>query len=122
MARTSQTLDIRIKRAYLPAARRDGTRILVDRIWPRGLRKNEAVIERWMKDIAPSTALRRWYGHDPARWKIFQQRYRAELKSKTAMLDELRGIAGERSLTLVYSARDEQHNQAAVLREVLLRG
>ena len=120
MARSNRTFDIRIKRAYLPPASRDGARILVDRIWPRGLRKGEAAIERWMKEVAPSTALRRWYGHDPARWEMFRQRYRAELKGKAAILDELRTIAGESSLTLVYSARDEQHNQAVVLREVLL--
>jgi uncharacterized protein YeaO (DUF488 family) len=121
MARSKQMLDIRIKRAYRPPARSDGARILVDRIWPRGLRKNAAAIERWMKEVAPSSALRQWYGHDPLRWEMFRQRYRAELKSRAASLDELRKIAGERPLTLVYSARDEQHNQAVVLREVLLR-
>ena len=121
MARSTRTFDIRIKRVYLPAASCDGARILVDRIWPRGLRKSEAAIERWMKDVAPSTALRRWYGHEPARWEMFRQRYRAELTGKAALVDALRKIARERPLTLVYSARDERHNQAVVLRELLLR-
>jgi uncharacterized protein YeaO (DUF488 family) len=121
MARCAQQLDVRIKRAYLPPSRRDGARILVDRIWPRGLRKSDAAIERWIRDVAPSTALRRWYGHDPARWEMFQNRYRAELEEKAAILAELRKIAGGRPLTLIYSARDEQHNQAVVLRDVLLR-
>ena len=121
MAHRAQRRDVRIKRAYLPPSSRDGARILVDRIWPRGLRKSDAALERWIRDVAPSTALRRWYGHDPARWEMFQNRYRAELEEKAAILAELRKIAGGRPLTLIYSARDEQHNQAVVLRDVLLR-
>lgn len=120
MAQPKPRLDVRIKRAYLPASAADGTRILVDRIWPRGLRKDDAAIERWIRDVAPSTALRHWFGHDPARWGDFMQRYRAELKDKADLLDELRGIARHQPLTLIYSARDEQHNQAVVLRDVLL--
>ena len=120
MAQSKHRLDVRIKRAYLPASAGDGTRILVDRVWPRGLRKEDAAIERWIRDVAPSTALRHWFGHDPARWEEFAQRYRAELKDKAALLEELRGIARHHSLTLVYSARDEQHNQAIVLQDVLL--
>ncbi len=120
MAHSKHKLDVRIKRAYLPSSTRDGARVLVDRIWPRGIKKADAAIEQWARDVAPSTALRHWFGHDPARWAEFQRRYRAELKDKAALLDALRGIARERPLTLVYSAHDEQHNQAVVLRDVLL--
>ncbi len=120
MSRRSVKLDVRIRRAYEHASSRDGIRILVDRVWPRGLGKSDLAVERWMKEIAPSTELRRWFGHDPARWKEFQRRYRAELASSAAQLDELRTIAAAAPLTLVYSARDEEHNQAVVLRDVLL--
>ncbi|MHB1871336.1 MAG: DUF488 domain-containing protein [Steroidobacteraceae bacterium] len=120
MAQSKQRLDVRIKRAYLAASALDGTRILVDRVWPRGLRKEDAAIERWIRNVAPSTDLRHWFGHDPARWEEFAQRYRAELGDQTVLLDELRGIARHHPLTLLYSARDEQHNQAVVLQEVLL--
>ncbi len=120
MTGSRKRLDVRIKRIYLPPTRGDGARILVDRIWPRGVSKRDAAIDRWLKDIAPSTALRAWFGHDPARWQAFRQRYRAELGDRTGLLDELREMARERRLTLVYAARDEQHNQAVVLRDVLL--
>lgn len=116
------SLDVRLKRAYERPSTRDGVRILVDRLWPRGLRKEEAAIERWMKDVAPSTELRHWFGHDPGRWEEFERRYRAELADNRSLVDELRAIASRRTLTLVYSARDEQHNQAVVLRDVLLKG
>lgn len=119
MARQSKKLDIRLKRAYLPPSPEDGARVLVDRLWPRGVRKSEAAIDRWAKDIAPSTELRRWFGHDPARWEEFRQRYREELKKDSELLDELRQIARNGTLTLVYSAHDEAHNQAVVLREAL---
>ena len=111
---------VRIKRAYEPSSPADGARILVDRLWPRGVRKSDAAIERWMKEVAPSARLRRWFGHDPARWEEFQRRYRGELHGKAELLAELRSIAHDRPLTLVYSAHDEQHNQAVVLRDVLL--
>jgi len=111
--------DIRLKRAYEPPAPEDGRRILVDRLWPRGLRKANAAIDCWLKDIAPSTELRRWFGHDPARWEEFRRRYRAELSAHPDPLNELRAIALEGRLTLVYSARDELHNDAVVLRDVL---
>ncbi len=112
--------QIRIKRTYEPPSARDGARVLVDRIWPRGLKKSDAAISRWLKEIAPSTALRTWFGHDPARWEEFRRRYQAELEGKGALLEELREMATERPLTLLYSARDEAHNQAVVLREMLL--
>lgn len=119
MARHAEKLDVRLKRAYVPPSADDGARVLVDRLWPRGVRKSEAAIDLWMKEIAPSTELRRWFGHDPARWDEFQRRYKAELKQDADLLDELRNMAKRGALTLVYSAHDEAHNQAVVLRDVL---
>ena len=116
------TSHIRLKRAYEAAAAEDGTRVLVDRLWPRGVSKQEAALDDWMKDIAPSTELRQWFGHEPSRWVEFQRRYKAELRQQGADLDRLRGIAAKGTLTLVYGARDEVHNDAVVLREVLLHG
>lgn len=110
---------IKTKRAYLPPSSGDGVRVLVDRLWPRGVRKSDAAIDRWLKDIAPTTELRRWFGHDPARWDEFRRRYKAELSARADLLDELREIENKEPLTLVYSAHDETHNQAAVLRDVL---
>ena len=112
--------NLQLKRAYDPAAPSDGTRILVDRLWPRGVSKERADLAEWMKDIAPSTALREWFGHDPARWAEFQTRYRAELADHQAELDQIRALARKGMVTLVYSARDEAHNDAVVLRHVLL--
>jgi uncharacterized protein YeaO (DUF488 family) len=118
-ATASGPLQVRIKRAYLPPSPDDGVRALVDRLWPRGLRKTEAAVDLWLKDLAPSTELRRWFGHDPRRWDEFCSRYRAELASRVELLDELRAIARKGPLTLVFAARDELHNQAVVLRDVL---
>jgi uncharacterized protein YeaO (DUF488 family) len=114
-------LDVRLKRAYLPPSPEDGVRVLVDRLWPRGVRKADAAIDRWLKELAPSTELRRWFGHQPSRWEEFRRRYGAELSRNTALLDELRTLAQKGRLTLVYAARDEVHNDAVVLREVLCR-
>lgn len=111
--------SLRIKRAYLPPSAEDGVRVLVDRLWPRGLRKSEAAIDRWLKDLAPSTELRRWFGHDPRRWEEFRRRYAAELANRADLLDELRNTARKKPVTLVFSARDELHNQAVVLRDVV---
>jgi uncharacterized protein YeaO (DUF488 family) len=112
--------DIRLKRAYdLPSAE-DGTRILIDRLWPRGVKKSSAGIDRWVKDIAPSTALRKWFGHDPARWQEFRRRYAAEINDHADQLAELRAAAREGPITLVFAARDELHNDAVVLRDALL--
>jgi uncharacterized protein YeaO (DUF488 family) len=110
-----------IKRAYEPSSPDDGTRILVDRLWPRGLKKDEAHVAKWMRDLGPSNELRRFFGHDPARWQEFRKRYLAELKSaKVApLLKELAEIARSGTLTLVYSAKDEEHNQAVVLKALL---
>lgn len=113
---------IRLKRAYEPAGADDGVRILVDRLWPRGISKEEAAVDRWLKEIAPSAELRRWFGHDPARWEEFRRRYTRELHDNAALLDELRGLARHGTVTLVYGARDEAHNDAVVLRDLLLHG
>jgi uncharacterized protein YeaO (DUF488 family) len=118
--RAASKPDIRRKRAYEPPSPDDGRRILVDRLWPRGLRRADAAIDRWLKEIAPSTELRRWFGHDPDRWEEFRRRYRAELSAHSDLLAELRSLARRGPLTLVYSARDEDHNDAVVLHEVLL--
>ena len=113
---------LRLKRAYVPAEPDDGTRLLVDRLWPRGVSKAKAALDDWIKDVAPSTELRKWFGHDPARWAEFQRRYRAELRGQSEALDRIRALARAGVVTLVYSAHDEQHNDAVVLRSVLLDG
>ncbi len=115
----TQELDIGVKRAFEPPSRDDGLRVLVDRLWPRGLRKADAAIDLWLKDLAPSTELRLWFGHDPGRWDEFRRRYLAELSLKAALLDEIRQSAAGRKLTLIYAAKDEAHNQAVVLRDLL---
>ncbi|MDE2449752.1 MAG: DUF488 domain-containing protein [Gammaproteobacteria bacterium] len=120
MSHVSTTAAVQIKRAYEASSPHDGTRVLVDRLWPRGVKKTDAHIAEWMKEIAPSDALRKWFGHDPARWEEFRHRYKAELAGKKELLDNLRELARRGRLTLVYSAHDEAHNQAVVLREMLL--
>ena len=112
---------LRLKRAYEPAASEDGVRVLVDRLWPRGLRKADAAIDRWMKDVAPSTRLRQWFGHDPERWPEFHRRYTRELRQQAGAVDELRDLALRGPVTLVFAAHDEAHNQAIVLRDALLQ-
>lgn len=111
---------LKLKRAYVPAAPGDGIRILIDRLWPRGVSKTEAALDDWMKDIAPSPELREWFGHDPARWAEFGRRYRAELRQHAKELNHIRDLARTKTVTLVYGARDEEHNDAVVLRHVLL--
>jgi uncharacterized protein YeaO (DUF488 family) len=112
---------ILVKRVYEPAAKSDGFRVLVDRLWPRGLSKENAHIDLWLRDIGPSTALRKWFNHDPARWTEFQRRYDAELKEKATLLATIKKHAKTRPVTLLYSAKDEQHNQAVALRSFLLK-
>ncbi|MGE5548741.1 MAG: DUF488 domain-containing protein [Solirubrobacterales bacterium] len=114
------TTDIRVKRAYAPAAGDDGVRVLVDRLWPRGLSKADAAIDAWRRDLAPSTDLRRWFGHAPERWEEFRRRYAEELAQQPEALAELRALAAHRRLTLLFGARDEARNNAVVLREALL--
>ncbi|WP_353645468.1 DUF488 domain-containing protein [Mesorhizobium sp. WSM2239] len=110
---------IAIKRVYDEPERSDGFRVLVDRVWPRVVTKEKAAVDLWMKEIGPSTGLRKWFGHKPERWDEFRTRYRDELAAKRDLLDQLRAHAAKGRLTLVYSAKDEEHNQAVVIREVL---
>lgn len=112
--------NLRMKRAYQPANASDGTRVLVDRLWPRGVSKIDASLDEWMKEVAPSAELRKWFGHDPERWQEFARRYRAELSENGVLLKKLRALARKGRVTLVYSAHDEIHNDAVVLRNVLL--
>ncbi|HEU0162080.1 MAG TPA: DUF488 domain-containing protein [Rhizomicrobium sp.] len=107
-------MAIRIKRIYEPADEKDGLRILVDRVWPRGISRADAKITVWEKDVAPSTDLRKWFGHRPERWPEFRTRYRAELKHNPAV-DALRKLVRGKTVTLLYGARDTEHNQAVVL-------
>ena len=112
--------QVRTKRAYEAPAPQDGTRILIDRLWPRGIKKEALAVDQWCKELAPSTALRQWFGHEPARWEEFERRYAAELQSHAAQMDALRTLARKGTLTLVYGAHDELHNDAVVLRALLL--
>ena len=110
---------IRLKRVYDPPEPGDGTRILVDRLWPRGLKKAEAVLDVWSKELAPSAELRRWFGHDPARWEEFRRRYRQELTARPDELARLAEAARAGPVTLLFAARDETRNNAVVLKEML---
>jgi uncharacterized protein YeaO (DUF488 family) len=112
-------VTIRLKRAYEPPATSDGYRVLIDRLWPRGVERAGARLDEWAKELAPSTELRRWFGHDPARFAEFRQRYIKELSAQEEKLRELRRRARETTLTLVYGARDTEHNDAVVLAELL---
>jgi uncharacterized protein YeaO (DUF488 family) len=109
-------MDIRIRRAYDPPGPRDGCRVLVDRVWPRGRSREDLALDEWLQELAPSTRLRRWFAHDPERWKAFQERYFAELAEKPEAVRELVARARRGRLTLVYGARDPDHNQAVALR------
>lgn len=109
--------EIQLKRAYAKVESSDGYRLLVDRLWPRGLSKTSMRIDMWFKDIAPSPHLRRWFGHDPERWKEFRRRYFAELKDRPDQVAQLREILQRPKVTFVYAAKDEVHNHAAALRE-----
>jgi len=106
---------IHIKRAYDEYSKNDGYRILVDRLWPRGIKKEDAAIDEWIKDIAPSAELRKWFNHDPEKWNEFKKKYTAELKDNVALPTFLATIKKHKTVTLLYGARDEQHNQAVVL-------
>jgi uncharacterized protein YeaO (DUF488 family) len=112
-------MDIGLKRIYRQPSDADGCRVLVDRIWPRGLKKDEAGVDWWPKEIAPSSELRRWFGHDPEKWAEFKERYFRELENHTALIARLREMAAEKRLTLVFGARDEEHNNAVALKEYL---
>jgi uncharacterized protein YeaO (DUF488 family) len=112
---------IRIKRVYDETDSADGFRVLVDRVWPRGIAKEKAAFDLWMKEIGPSSSLRKWFGHEPERWEEFRTRYRKELDEKQALLDELGAHTRKGPLTLVYSAKDEERNHAVVIKEALER-
>jgi uncharacterized protein YeaO (DUF488 family) len=114
-------MRIQVKRVYEPTAKSDGFRVLADRLWPRGLSKSDAKLDLWLPDLGPSTALRQWFNHDPARWAEFQRRYHAELKKKSALLATITKQAKTSSVTLLYSAKDERHNQAVALQSFLLK-
>ena len=115
-------MDVRLKRAYERPERLDGYRVLIDRLWPRGVSKQEAQLDEWARELAPSSELRRWFGHDPAKFDEFRHRYREELAAQEETLRELRRRARAGTLTLVYGARDSEHNDAVVLAEVLRWG
>lgn len=114
-------MQIQIKRVYEPPTKADGKRILVDRLWPRGLSKEEAAVDVWLKEIAPSNELRKWFSHDPAKWPEFEKRYLAELQRDPNSLSQLKGIVHQGKATLLYGAKDEEHNQAVVLQKLLER-
>ncbi|HYK56615.1 MAG TPA: DUF488 domain-containing protein [Flavisolibacter sp.] len=114
-------MKITIKRVYEPPSKEDGKRILVDRLWPRGLTKEKAAVDLWLKEIAPGTALRKWFDHDPAKWNEFKKRYRQELKQNKEPVVLLKEQLKKHSLTLLYAAKDETHNDAVVLKEFLLK-
>jgi uncharacterized protein YeaO (DUF488 family) len=120
VSRRAPAANVRLKRAYEPAKPEDGRRVLVDRLWPRGVSKDDAKFDRWEKEIAPTAALRTWFGHVPGRLDEFRRRYRTELKEHEPLLSELRGEARAGPITLVYAAKDEAHNEAVVLRNVIL--
>jgi uncharacterized protein YeaO (DUF488 family) len=108
-------MAIQTKRIYLPAAKTDGFRVLVDRLWPRGVRKEDAHLDLWLKEVAPSTELRKWFNHEPEKWKDFCTKYKAELKNSAAMSELRSMVRAHKDVTLLYAAKDEEHNEAIVL-------
>jgi uncharacterized protein YeaO (DUF488 family) len=112
-------MTIKLKRVYEEPSKEDGTRILVDRLWPRGLTKEKAAVDLWLKEVAPSTELRKWFAHDPAKWPEFRARYRAELKQNKPQLALLKQATAKGPSTLLYAAKDQEHNEAVVLHELL---
>ncbi len=110
---------IKLKRVYEKPSKEDGLRVLVERLWPRGFTKERASVDLWLKDIAPSTELRKWFGHDPAKWEQFCKRYRVELEQRKDAVNLLKQKSEEGTITLVYAARDEKHNSAVALKEIL---
>jgi len=110
---------VKTKRVYDPVSRDDGKRILIDRLWPRGIKKEDAQIDEWMKDIAPSDDLRKWFAHDPAKWLEFKRRYINELKNKSELVERLRAEAKKGTVTLLFAAKDVEHDNAVVLKELI---
>jgi uncharacterized protein YeaO (DUF488 family) len=115
-------MNIQIKRVYEHPDKDDGMRILVDRLWPRGLTKKKASVDLWLKDIAPSTELRKWFAHDPDKWKKFRGRYQTEIRNNHDLIKALKQKAREGTITLIYGARDQKHNEALVLKQFLEKG
>jgi uncharacterized protein YeaO (DUF488 family) len=122
VSRSTKRIDVRLKRAYEPAAASDGYRVLIDRLWPRGITRDAARLDEWARELAPSGELRRWFGHDPKRFAEFRRRYTAELGGQEEKLRELRRRARGGPLTLVYGAHDTEHNDAVVLAQILRAG
>ncbi|MGM7723454.1 DUF488 domain-containing protein [Metabacillus sp. Hm71] len=113
-------MPVKIKRAYEKSSEGDGIRVLVDRIWPRGLSKQEINIDHWMKDVAPSNQLRKWFNHEPSKFEEFKVKYKEELrKDKKDLVEELQEMAANQTITLLYAAKDQEHNQALVLKEIV---
>lgn len=114
-------MEFRIKRVYESPSMGDGTRVLIDRLWPRGLTKQAAAVDHWMKELAPSTELRQWFNHDPSKWASFRKRYFAELDQQSEAIDWLRGLAATGPVTILFGAKDARHSNAAALLEYLER-
>ncbi len=112
-------MPVKIKRVYEPASRSDGYRILVDRLWPRGIKKEDAQVDKWLKDIGPSTALRKWFNHDPEKWQQFQVKYRTEIKGSEALAELQSDIHKHKTVSLLYGARDEEYNHALALLKII---
>ena len=110
---------LKIKRIYDGASAQDGARILIDRLWPRGMKKEQAAIDDWLKEISPSDSLRKWFSHDPSRWVEFKSKYKKELETKQEIIEQLRKHARHGTVTLLYAAKDTEHNNAVVLKEVV---
>lgn len=118
----SPLMTVKAKRIYDPPSRDDGYRVLIDRLWPRGVSKQKAAIDEWARDLAPSDELRRWFGHRPERFELFRRRYTEELRDKSEQISALRRLAREGTVTIVYAARDAEHSNAAVLAPIVRRG
>jgi len=112
-------MNIQLKRIYEAGSKEDGYRILVDRLWPRGFTKKKAALDLWLKEIAPSNELRKWFGHDPDKWKEFQKKYRQELKQNKEAVDILNDYIQKGKVTLLYAAKDEEHNEAQVIKDFI---
>ena len=110
---------VKLKRVYDQPEKSDGKRVLVDRLWPRGVKKEDAVLDLWLKDIAPSNELRKWFSHDPSKWQEFRKRYRDELKDKPGMVEDLKKMTRQGTVTLLYAAKDADRNNAVVLKEMI---
>jgi uncharacterized protein YeaO (DUF488 family) len=115
-------VDVALKRIYDEPSPADGARVLVDRLWPRGVSRKRAALDNWLKELGPSTALRQWYGHDPARWEEFRRRYRKELQSRRPIIESLRRLATGKRVTLLYASRDPMRNNAQVLKHLVEAG